>query len=326
MAARRSLHRLDALMQFYGDEFGVEGRKTTGKAMEWVKSRNAPILCLYPGKEARDLPGVTTVRAFVLGPPWNRQALKKSRPSKADSEVYELTGDGGSDLGFYDAIDDATEHGGAQSPFEKWFSITKEESRSHEVLAQSYWNDDKWRQIEDDWLDAAGRLALQLDSDTNNTSLAFAFELQKSGRILLFPGDAQVGNWLSWHKQSWNVKDGTGTRTVSINDLFARTVFYKVGHHGSHNATLREQGLELMSSPELAAMIPVSRETADKMEWRMPFGTLYRRLQEKTKGRVLDRDLGISPEKPESLSEAQWRYFNERAHVTPDWIDYWVEI
>jgi hypothetical protein len=50
-------------------------------------------------------------------------------------------------------------------------------------------------------LGLAGRLALQLDSDTNNTSLVLAFELGKSGRVLLFPGDAQVGNWLSWHKE-----------------------------------------------------------------------------------------------------------------------------
>ena len=27
-------------------------------------------------------------------------------------------------------------------------------------------------------------------------------------------------------------------------DLLHRTIFYKVGHHGSHNATLRERGLE----------------------------------------------------------------------------------
>ena len=38
--------------------------------------------------------------------------------------------------------------------------------------------------------------------ETNNTSLALAFELIEKGRVgkvLLFPADAQVGNWLSWH-------------------------------------------------------------------------------------------------------------------------------
>ena len=71
---------------------------------------------------------------------------------------------------------------------------------------------------------------------------------------------------------------GGGTRTVTPDDLLARTVLYKVGHHGSHNATLREKGLELMTSRELAAMIPVNRETAKKMDWKMPFPSLFQRL------------------------------------------------
>ena len=56
-----------------------------------------------------------------------------------------------------------------------------------------------WRRIDDNWLSVADNLALQLDSDTNNTSLALAIELSPGGKVLLFPGDAQVGNWLSWH-------------------------------------------------------------------------------------------------------------------------------
>ena len=44
----------------------------------------------------------------------------------------------------------------------------------------------------------ADHLALAWDSHTNNTSLALAIELWRAGPVLLFPGDAQVGNWLSW--------------------------------------------------------------------------------------------------------------------------------
>ena len=65
--------------------------------------------------------------------------------------------------------------------------------------------------------------------------------------------------------------EGAGRVRVKSDDLLARTVLYKVGHHGSHNATLREKGLELMASGELAAMIPVNRVTAKKMDWLMPF-------------------------------------------------------
>ncbi len=154
-----------------------------------------------------------------------------------------------------------------------------------------------WRRIGDGWLDRATDLALQLDNHTNNTSLVMAFELPKSRKVLLFPGDAQVGSWRSWHQPeplTWS----SGGDTVTIRDLLQRTVFYKVGHHGSHNATLRELGLEMMA-PELVAMIPVDEEMAKKPKggnpdgWNMPFRPLLQALGEKTGGRVIRLDEGI---------------------------------
>src|SRR6266699_2202355 len=68
-----------------------------------------------------------------------------------------------------------------------------------------------------------------LDSMTNNTSLVLAIELA-DGDVLLFAADAQVGNWLSWQDLKWTV----GTSPVTGPDLLKRTIFYKVGHHGSH--------------------------------------------------------------------------------------------
>ena len=69
-------------------------------------------------------------------------------------------------------------------------------------------------------------------------------------------------------------------------------MLYKVGHHGSHNATLREKGLELMASGELTAMIPVNRVTAEKMDWLMPFPPLLTtadREDERPRARRRDR-------------------------------------
>ena len=210
-----------------------------------------------------------------------------------------------------------------EQPFDKWFRVTETEGKGQPFFAEYYWPDrDNWRQIEHDWLEAAGRLALQLDSDTNNTCLALAFELRKSGGVLLFPGDAQVGNWLSWEGLEWKVKEGHEMTTVTIHDLLARTVLYKVGHHGSHNATLREKGLELMSSDQLAAMLPVSRRMATKMGWKMPFPSLFRRLQQKTGGRILDLDEGVTAENPGPLTPQEWHQFVARTDVQKDWIDY----
>jgi hypothetical protein len=77
-------------------------------------------------------------------------------------------------------------------------------------------------------------------------------------------------------------------------DLLAKTVFYKVGHHGSHNATLKEQGLEQMTSEDLVAFIPVCKAQAEKNRWMgMPFNPLVDRLMEKTGGRVLQSDAAL---------------------------------
>jgi hypothetical protein len=69
-------------------------------------------------------------------------------------------------------------------------------------------------------------VAVSLDKAVNGTSLMLMFEMGEA--YLLFPGDAQWGTWDA-------VLADSQTR-----DLVARTTFYKVGHHGSHNATPTE--------------------------------------------------------------------------------------
>ncbi|HEY6816005.1 MAG TPA: hypothetical protein VI168_10740 [Croceibacterium sp.] len=155
-----------------------------------------------------------------------------------------------------------------------------------------------WRSISGDWTEAADTLALKLDSDTNNASLVLAFELPDGG-ILLFPGDAQIGNWESWGDQLYPATPVGGERQQTIEQILGRVVFYKVGHHASHNATARGRGLELMTDERLCAAIPVveavariqgpGKKTAGK-GWKMPFEHLYARLEEKTEGRVVRGD------------------------------------
>lgn len=179
-----------------------------------------------------------------------------------------------------------------------------------------------WRRIDDEWMNAAESLALKLDSATNNTSLVLAFELEGSRRVLLFPGDAQVGNWKSWHDGGWSHANGLAEgEEVTAADLLARTVLYKVGHHGSHNATLRRQGLELMTSDELIALIPVDETWANARKphpWKMPYAPMYADLRARTRGRIVRTDQRVyrpaegSDEERERAAaeiEAAWRQF-----------------
>ncbi|HEV7643834.1 MAG TPA: hypothetical protein VGO50_07845 [Pyrinomonadaceae bacterium] len=66
-----------------------------------------------------------------------------------------------------------------------------------------------------------------LDDAMNNTSVILMFEVGK--QKLLFPGDAQIENWEYALKVAPDCQD-------NIN-LLKDTTLYKVGHHGSRNAT-----------------------------------------------------------------------------------------
>jgi hypothetical protein len=247
-----------------------------------------------PPLELRDLPGV---RIYPLGPPDNPEMIKKRLSSK---ETYE--GDSHAPSlaqSFYAALHEQEDPEAAAlaQPFDAHYRIPIAKAKDDTWFKQIYaFNEGEpgfWRSIEHDWLMSAGELALHLDSYTNNTCLALAIELVESGKVLLFPGDAQVGNWLSWDSLTWSVKDPARPgekKSVAAADLLARTALYKVGHHGSHNATMKGRGLERMSSDHLVAMIPVHRATADDQKWEFPFRPLWDRLKEKTRGRVLLAD------------------------------------
>src|SRR4029453_18529688 len=106
--------------------------------------------------------------------------------------------------------------------------------------------------------------------------------------VLLFPGDAQVGNWLSWHDQDYKTDDG---RTVTGEKLPAKTRLYQEVHHGSHNATLKARGLELMTFPDLVAMLPVEADGVKRLGYgQMPLKSLVTALETRTNGRILRID------------------------------------
>jgi hypothetical protein len=136
----------------------------------------------------------------------------------------------------------------------------------------------------------------------------------------MFVGDAQTGNWLSWPTVKWE-KAG-----VKVDDLLARTVFYKVGHHASHNATL-VQAFEKMTHTDLAALIPVHKKDPNitkKNGWKMPASNLFKRVIEKTANRVLQMD-DINPASCDPAKEpakSSWK----KAGIKPKISDISIEL
>jgi hypothetical protein len=86
--------------------------------------------------------------------------------------------------------------------------------------------------------------AAVLERSVNNTSIFFVLEV--NGRHLLFVGDSQEGAWR-------HVLDDPAARR-ELDHL----LFYKIGHHGSHNATPRRFVEETLDGQHEAiyAMLP----------------------------------------------------------------------
>lgn len=317
---------------------GAGVRADPAQAMSWVRGlhkQDARVRFCKP-REVLDLPGSSDARVYVLGPPRDPSDLRKNLPTerqKAEGETY-LRTTSRADAAFFAAalhglksrqeLGPAERHSRTASlPFDATHQIQPADARSMPFFQQYYGVDEKhagsWRRIDDDWLNVAAELALWMDSSTNNTSLALAIELKASGKVLLFVGDAQVGSWMSWNSLVFNVPElGADVTTPG---LLARTVLYKVGHHGSHNATLRKNGLERMTSDELVAMIPVNRASVEKKGWKMPFAPMYAGLRTATKGRIIRSDEGVVTN-PAGLSKTDWQAFVRRVVTTPEYVEY----
>jgi hypothetical protein len=292
--------------EFFDDNvLGAKG-SSSGRSPAWdyalKKSVNSPKYCV-PGTSFL-LEGFDDVRIYILGPPEDYETFTQVDPPQ--DETYRREG---TSFALADSFFAAAAKGSPlfdaelYQPFENHLRVDAEKDASQNEFFKTHYGFDpggwdEWRRIDDDWLTMAGGLALNLDSYTNNTCLAFAIEFVGSKKVLLFPGDAQFANWISWQKLLWEVTDGeSGKRQVDTADLLKRTVFYKVGHHGSHNATLKKHGLEMMTNPDLVAMIPVDREKAGSKTsktnpdgWKMPEANLFTRLKERTRGRVILAD------------------------------------
>jgi len=345
---------LNAVLEFSGGLAAVG--VSTDAMQDIVRGRKTPQY-LKPSLTPRILSKAPDLRIHVLGPPEDAKFLKKMDPSGA----------GGREIYFGGVSIDAPQALGAALAEDKAAPLSDEEFEQARLsfpfppelrrpakelskrastaggtpgglthLHATYYGaatDPKynWRHIDNNWLYAAAAMAIKADNFRNNTSLALAFELGEGGPVMLFPGDAQVGNWLSWHQRT----DGTGP---SARDLLNRTVLYKAGHHGSENATLKEFGLELMakhvdvSRGRLVALVPTSHTVAKSKTskknpegWDIPWASLMRRLNELAGGRVVRIDEAAEWHQrlqqeavPPGVEAEGWEWFKDNLKVVMD--------
>jgi hypothetical protein len=354
--ADSSCRRLDALLGFevggHAEEIDMremlaaaeDPRRSPNKqGLKLVKDKAAAkrgASFLSPGGEPRPLHGAAGIRAFVLGPPEDAELIADEDPR--DSEGFPQS----PGFSFARAVRLPSEE--RTSPFRRHFSVPLEDALDSDGLfAERYGvgdgpvDDDNnvevpsnppWRRIDTEWLYSAETLALKLNKGINNTSLVIAFELPKTKKVLFFAADAQRGNWVSWKDVTFE----DGSRTVTPKDLLARAVLYKVGHHGSHNATLSGSAddeypnLAWMgqgpAASEFTAMITAVTKwatTKNHPPWVHPLPSIREALARKTRGRLFQTDEN-EPVKPDDVSVAEWKKFKARSVFDELYFDWTV--
>jgi hypothetical protein len=154
-------------------------------------------------------------------------------------------------------------------------------------------------------------LARWLDDAVNNTSLVVHFSLR--GKNLLFPGDAQWGNWLSWMYDGGDTARGLAARCRS---MLAGLDFLKVAHHGSVNATPTEVVANLAST----ATVMCSTHPTETYP-QVPLPKLIEELDART-----DRRLALSDQIDVAGNDRAHKSLRKRALSSsfkrgPFWID-----
>jgi beta-lactamase superfamily II metal-dependent hydrolase len=319
-------------------------------SMKVFKDKATKLEFLVPHRKIYKLKD-TNVRVFALGPPRNAELLASMDPIGSE-EFHMARGTNGDATFFAAAAADKQSVPGSRSPFTSRFWLDWDGALKKEPFFKEYYgksgkkpadpplgdteveSNADWRRIDRDWLFSSEQLALDMNNQTNNSSLVLAFELGKGGKVLLFAADAQRGNWISWAKKSF--KDGT--ERVTARDLLQRTVLYKVGHHGSHNATLN--GLVTDEYPclawmgegefarEFTAMITAVRKWAvEKAGWDHPLKAIRDALVAKASGRVFQTDTDFATmSKPPNASQADWNAFKARTKSDTLYFDYQIKV
>lgn len=261
LGASADTDALNAAVNLTGNEHAIELLKS-GFRNDKVKVR-----FLKAGDTLRSgdisIPGLL-VR--ILGPPQSQDFLAQMNPPSGQS--YLRAGPNGI-IERVNAIQPFGHRWKADPASTTYLHLSAEEEKQLQNLSSSSISD----------------LAFALDQARNNESLVILFIF--CNKYLLFAGDAQYGNWRWWLENE-----------RSTGDILSRINFFKIAHHGSHNATPKA-ALEKMSDGKFAAMV----STQSKPWKSIPRVPLMSRLDERTKKRIVRSDWLSIEGAPEPLPD-----------------------
>lgn len=195
-------------LAFIGQD-NIRNRSAVENLLAMGAARGARAVWAHHGSPSGLDPLLPGVKVHVLGPPNLEQTEKIRKQRSRDPDQFWHLLAGPKSLQGANVLAHGLAHprnGRAALPVEaRWFRERLDRMRGDQLL----------------------QIVRTLDNQMNNTSLILLVEV--GGKKLLFPGDAQIENW-SYALQE--AEDAGKTRT-----LLADVDVYKVGHHGSLNAT-----------------------------------------------------------------------------------------
>jgi hypothetical protein len=220
------------------EDFSVaaNGKKKTGggnaAALHVLKNElgdNGKRVRYYAAGDEPELPDeLKGLTATILGPP-----PKKAKAFLALTDLKKGVGQ------YLDSMTDGDEGRKPIEPFpQEWTAVLERDYKPLDLHDNEIRYDDAIKAVESSQPDMLAAAASKIENFLNNQSLVVLFEF--GGKKLLFAGDAQAGNWEYWlFKMSEPIKDPTkaGDIVEESKELLQTIDFYKVGHHGSTNAT-----------------------------------------------------------------------------------------
>lgn len=203
------------------------------------------------------------VMTYVLGPSKSVDVIRDMMPPKQATYLKQFTMDAATQSVEFNPFD----------PFGlEWAVATADYEWGHLVL------DPKDVTLLNEFSDTADPgITVALDKAVNGTSLVLVFELGDA--VLLFPGDAQWGTWNAILEDD------------EARELLSRVNFFKVGHHGSHNATPKEFVTDVLQNSCCAMMSTKSGKWAS-----IPRQPLVQALEGRT--RLARSDVEAQPAAP----------------------------